>query len=51
VTGVQLAPQSRPQILIPLLHKSLETAKAIHKILVGDLIFANLQFCSIEKFN
>jgi hypothetical protein len=32
-------------------HKSLETAKTIHKILVDDLIIANLQFYSIEKIN
>jgi hypothetical protein len=43
--------QSHSQIFIPLAHKSLETAKTIHKILVNDLIIANLQFCSIEKYN
>jgi hypothetical protein len=42
--------QSRPQIFIPLaLQVSVETAKTIHKILVDDLIFENLQFYSIEK--
>jgi hypothetical protein len=40
-----------PRSLFRLLHKSLETAKAIHKILIDDLIFKNLQFYSIEKFN
>jgi diacylglycerol kinase family enzyme len=35
------------------LHKPLETAETIHKILVDGLIciFANVQFNSIEKFN
>jgi hypothetical protein len=31
----------RPQSLFLSLHKSLEMAKTIHKILVDDLIFAN----------
>jgi hypothetical protein len=40
-----------PKSLFRSFHKSLETAKIIHKILVDDLIFTNLQFCSIGKFN
>jgi hypothetical protein len=31
-----------PRYLFRSLHKSLETAKTIHQILVDDLIFANL---------
>jgi hypothetical protein len=49
-----LAPNSNlvPRSLFRSLHKSQETAaKTIHKILVDDLIFANLQFRSIENFN
>jgi hypothetical protein len=43
--------QSRPQMLIAFAPLPLETAKTIHKILVDYLIFANLRFYSIEKFN
>jgi hypothetical protein len=40
-----------PRSLFRSLHKSLETAKTIRKILVDDLIFENVQFYSIEKLN
>jgi hypothetical protein len=40
-----------PRCIFRRVHKSLETTEAIHKILVDDLIFANLQFYSIETFN
>jgi hypothetical protein len=40
-----------PRSLFRSLHKYLETAKTIHKILLDDLIFENLQFYSIGKLN
>jgi hypothetical protein len=41
-----------PRSLFRSLHKSLETAKTIHKIIVDDLIICeNFQFYSIEKLN
>jgi hypothetical protein len=44
-------PNLVPRSVFRSLHKSLETAKIIHKILVDDLIFEHLQFYSIEKLN
>jgi phosphatidylglycerophosphatase A len=40
-----------PRCLFRWFHKPIETAETTHKIFVDDLIFANLQFSSIEKFN
>jgi hypothetical protein len=40
-----------PGCLFRWLHKLLETAETVLKILMDDLIFANLKFYSIEKFN
>jgi hypothetical protein len=44
-------PNLVPRSLFRSLHKSLETAKTTHKILVGDFIFEYLQVYSIDKFN